>query len=650
MPWSTMRTDTRTGDRHKNRSGDRHKPRSRGIWQERIIGVDGEGWGTDEYGRQNYMLMIAADETGWSDHLYTGKRLQTEECLEFLFSLPKAHLTSYVFSYDVSQIFRDIPYETQNRIFDNGFDWPAIYWNGWGLQYVGHKMLRIHRKGQGNVTIYDAIGFWQQSYVKTVTSAKGINPDTIDIIKRGKARRGGNTANWQQELEYSIAECSTLSAVQKQVYSACLEAGYPLSSFYGAGSLAKAMLRKHKIEHALTPKPARFQPALDIMLEAAYFGGRFETIGVGRLDKIWSADIHNAYPHAATQLSCLHDAVWRYWRGGEILDGVYTVIWRCDPSMKWGPFPARDDKGRPCWPMEGKTVVHAPELREVMQNWPGVDVQILNGYNIVYKCSCRPFEWLREAYTKRLEYKASGDPKEKVFKLGPNAVYGALAQKVGKPKYRSIFYAGMITSITRTKLLRAIRQNPAAIAVATDSVWSTEPMDLPYTDALGDWGDEGALSDFWIVQPGLAFAESNFAVSKTRGIPKARMTAPDDAGITPWQRLMQEWEEKWNTPENIGIDIQLQRYVGLGLAKMFNNPTKCGRWEMSTRRIEFGSDKRPYFQASATRPLWRDIFPAPGEFEIYPASTNQVTEELLTMDDSPYIYDSVVDFMQSIHE
>jgi hypothetical protein len=665
----SARVDTRTGDRHKPRSGDRHKgprPLRQAQWERRIIAIDGEGWGVDEHGRQNYMLMVAADEHGWSDHLYTGKRLTTDECLSFMWNLPTAHLTSYVFSYDVSQILRDVPYETQNAIFTNGFTRPPIYWEGWSISYVAHKMLAIGRPGLGTLTVYDAIGFWQQSYLKTLEKSPGIDPTTFDLIKAGKERRTDDQHDWQQELTYSTAECSTLAYIQRTVYESCRTAGYPLSSFYGAGSLAKTMLRK-EVGHAIAPIDihlpkgasdglhASERKRFEWFLDAAYFGGRFETIGNGYLPRVYMADIRNAYPAAATLLPCLYGSYVRRSppslhgvlspngtiSGMPLPLGVWEITWTTQPGNPWGPLPQRTALGTPSWPMNGHGIAYTPEILAAAA-MPGVSVRILGGYILVAACRCQPWEWLKTAYAKRNAYKLAGDPREKVFKLGPNAVYGALAQNVGRPKYRSLFLAGLITATTRATLLDSIRANPDVVALATDSVWSTAPLALRFEDALGAWADEGPADDVWLIQPGLAYSEDALhTISKTRGIPLRIMNTPGEDLRTPWVILTESWRENWQSTEPVTCQISSTRYIGLGTAKNLNDPNASGRWVKQSRNIKFGSDKRPYFRPSTQRPLWRDSFPADVGWDITLASREIYAAELLEASEQPEICDDL---------
>src|SRR5215470_12093228 len=68
-------------ERERERRQSRKKPR-------RFLAIDGEGGGTDYEGRQNYLLMVAANSEETHVCHRDGDRLTTRDCLEFLLSLP----------------------------------------------------------------------------------------------------------------------------------------------------------------------------------------------------------------------------------------------------------------------------------------------------------------------------------------------------------------------------------------------------------------------------------------------------------------------------------------------------------------------------------------------------------------------------------
>ena len=83
-----------------------------------FIAIDGEGGGTDAFGRQDYNLMMAVSAEQ-EFVLNTGRRLTTIECFEFILGLPKdAHLVAFGLGYDATEILRDLPVPVLHRICD----------------------------------------------------------------------------------------------------------------------------------------------------------------------------------------------------------------------------------------------------------------------------------------------------------------------------------------------------------------------------------------------------------------------------------------------------------------------------------------------------------------------------------------------------
>jgi hypothetical protein len=114
-------------ERERKREGTRNRAKLRPF-----MAVDGEGGGTDEIGRQNYLLMVASGNTPGEERILhrDGKALSTRDCLEFILSLPaEAILGGYGIGYDVTQILRgikpaDIASDTEST---SGKEWPLLH-------------------------------------------------------------------------------------------------------------------------------------------------------------------------------------------------------------------------------------------------------------------------------------------------------------------------------------------------------------------------------------------------------------------------------------------------------------------------------------------------------------------------------------------
>jgi hypothetical protein len=88
----------------KNKIAENKAWKSRRRLNRPFIGCDGEGAGTDDQGRQNYLLFRMGDR-----ELYTGQRLKTSEILDFICDHPKGGiLVGFAFGYDTTMILRDL--------------------------------------------------------------------------------------------------------------------------------------------------------------------------------------------------------------------------------------------------------------------------------------------------------------------------------------------------------------------------------------------------------------------------------------------------------------------------------------------------------------------------------------------------------------
>jgi hypothetical protein len=116
----------------------------------------------------------------------------------------------------------------------------------------------------------------------------------------------------------------------------------------------------------------------------------------------------------------------------------------------------------------------------------------------------QPFSWVPGLFDQRNALKRAGDPRNIPLKLGLNSLYGKTAQGEGQkdskgvrqfPPYQSYVWAGLITSMTRARIIEAIGMNPGKVLnAATDGIFSRVPLALPNRGkGLGDWDEEDTL-------------------------------------------------------------------------------------------------------------------------------------------------------------
>lgn len=593
----TQKRETRTGNRHVRA---RAAP---------FLGVDGEGCGTDDLGRQHYMLLRAGER-----ELYTGDPLTTAQCLEFLCGLPpssKACPVGFSFGYDVTMILRDLSPERRARLLapkgEAGFN-AFVWWNGYGIAYLPRNFFRVCRsettrnadgtfttraiKGTSR-TIYETFGFFQCSFLAALKQFK-IGTEYLDFVETNKLARATFDEITPDIRRYCGIECDLLAQLMEQLRTNCAGAGIVPRTWNGAGKLAAALHRQRA-----TPRRADlvWPNELERFARAAYYGGRFEVTRVGMVSgPIHGSDICSAYPDAMRKLPCLTHGTWEQVTGADMRklgpDELYVSECRFDHSRHHDLFPGeklnlcglpiRKREGYIHWPAQGNGVYWSPEIKAAEKL--GCRVYHKSGWKYVKRCNCEPFAWIEELYEyrKSLGKSAAGYP----IKLAINSLYGKLAQRIGSPTWGNFIWAGLITAMTRAKLMDAASQNPSAIIMlATDGIFSTAPLDLDYGAKLGQWEAE-THPHIFVVQPGLYWGPPK---PKTRGIPAKffeTRTGQFEAAWAAFRRADKAGRKIASLWPSVILD-DFRMFIGLKLAQARNKPETAGQWKTCERKISF---------------------------------------------------------------
>jgi hypothetical protein len=201
------------------------------------------------------------------------------------------------------------------------------------------------------------------------------------------------------------------------------------------------------------------------------------------------------------------------------------------------------------------------------------------------QCNCQAFDWVEPLYDYRQSIGSQGPGYP--IKLGINSLYGKLAQRKGNGIYHNMIWAGLITAGTRAKLMSAIALAPEAIImVATDAVYSLQPLDLPVGKRLGDW-ELAELEDLFIVQPGLYWSPDK-RKKKSRGLSGSffeleERTQAFENAFSFWQAQdVNGVSEEFPT-----VTVPVPGFIGLKLALSRNKHEKAGCWVSDTRAISF---------------------------------------------------------------
>lgn len=591
--------------------------------EEPIIGVDGEGQDTPD-GGHIYTYLAAVDENGklvadaWNE-----RGLSLDECARMLLTLPKKALKfGFMFSYDVTKIAEQLPlvdryYLMRPSLRDEAvctecrvvFPSRTISCSGCAgelrqytrrVRYRGRSYDYFNgsfsvAKGRTSIKVWDCFRFFGCAFVEAVKDWNGYDPDgtpryelatkeQLERISAMKLKRGSFDVEEPEQIQrYCQDECHVLAKMMRKVKKAHDDAGIPLTSYYGAGSTATALLRANEVAAHKGPRHSDLSSQNDGIghaIAAAFFGGRFEDSMVGIIrEPVFGFDIASAYPFAQTFMPCLACGTWRRetrmtpakLKKARVAVAAYRVkplASRARKSLAWGPLPFRDEKGSISYGLNFTGWAWGPELVAALKGWP--DLVELTGEAWTYETVCdhKPFEFLPKVYRQRVEWGKEGAGK--ALKLGMNAGYGKTAQSIGDdPPFQSWTWAGLTTATARGQILDAIasaKDRWNVLTIATDGIYALE--DLPLNKApkstgtgdlpkpLGCWERKAIPDGVFVVKPGLYYKlGADLADVRARGIGRREVHAAMpklEAGFLAWDRANVEHH----------VPLQSRRFYG----------------------------------------------------------------------------------------
>lgn len=545
----------------------------------RIIAWDGEGIKLRGANRpQNYVLFgCSADVDNplqiSSEHDDLDFVRLADYMCDISDAFPNARHVGYFFGYDQNMIVKSLPWMVKHAIYEHGSARYRTDTATYRITIKFGKQIRIIRERDGrrsSVTVDDMGPFFASSFVKAYESMFADHVDDPDwqTVVSGKLARGGTTWSDLAEVRrYWEIEIRALERLATFFRDLMFEAGFPLTEWYGPGALAKKIRQLYRLgEHEHGGKEANIPPEVHHAAKSAFYGGHFEQYIVGRIrETVYGYDIRSAYPFAFTQVPSLREG--GFWQrvdkpGQDCAFGVYYVRYQCPNALTRKGYPIRgvtEPQPLPWRNADGEVVYSTivegwywrPEVDMVRELYPE-RVEIVEGWEWRPADDSRPWaDVLLPMFERRRELKAVGDPCQMAFKLGPNSLYGKMAQRTGwdvvnstPPRSHTLSLAGFITSYCRALIMRVVHQIPATdlIAVETDGIYCTTPpdsLDLPngIGPELGQWEVE-SFDEMMYVQNGLYLARSGDAWSKvkTRGIrrdqiqPDSMASYLDDCG------------------------------------------------------------------------------------------------------------------------
>lgn len=544
-----------------------------------------------------YVLLANSD----GGEVYNKKGLTTLECLEFLSTPVKGIPVWFAGNYDIHHVIKDFDIPTQKLFLAS----EPVSWGDYKLTYYPKKILTVKRGDTPMMTYYDSWGFFGCSFEQACKDILGELPDLIVYGKYYRARF--DLLPIGTIKKYNLTECKLLAQMMSKVREAVTfdigDIHVRPNRWHGPGAVASALLKKIPAVKAQQKIEDEWNPKIQDAIRRAYFGGRIELLKLGRQENIYAYDINSAYPSAIAECPKL-SAKWSYTPHPKTPLQTRSAIYHVEYDLRgWldsklasypGPFPQRSRIGYITFGAIGRVWVWADEL---LAAWPtyGKHIKLLGAYHQPYVVSDLG-EIVNAIYTKRREYKAAGDMRQLGLKLALNSMYGKFAQTRGTGVYRVVSYAGFITANCRSKLLAAALQSShSIIGFATDSIYSTRPLDLPISKKMGEWEASHYKKAIWI-QPGLACLtdDTDIIHDKARGFRPRSVPRPGTGDIAEDVKAIYaakkqtegiEWGGIFESIKTLGYaEVDTPIFVGHGLANAQPNAYGDKRLKITTTR------------------------------------------------------------------
>lgn len=561
--------------------GRKHSGPKKTKWERKlIVAWDGEGANRED-GTHIYNLIANSEGTRLFDKSPDG--LSSRSVLDFFikYGNPNAINVIYGGSYDVNMLLKDLPKDKIKELWIRG----DVYWEDFRIFYAPRKKLTVqkfylsgeHTVSKHTFTLWDVLGYFQSTFVVACRKWLGDLP-VLDEIEAMKFERNVFTAERLDEIvEYNRKECELLVKLMEALFDALDSVGIQLIRYDGAGSIAAALLKANNV------RSHKGDPNAEVLRWAqyGYSGGRIEAPKIGNASvPIYRNDINSAYPSACLDLPSYTGATWTFdkeWDGQDC--SMVHISWAYSTARRkrkpFYPLWYREYDGTILYPARGEGVYWGVEVRNVIKYMDPAEYEILGACNVHLANDIKPFAFLSDMYHARLVLKQSGNMASEAFKLGMNSIYGKLAQQVGFrngriPTYHQLLWAGQITASIRAQLYDAAMQHPkSVIAFATDALITTEPLDLPTSDKLGEWTYD-KFEGITIVQPGVYWLKGPEGWhDKYRGFDKGSLLREHIVGCWLMGR---------------DFTAQLTRFVGMGSALASMSFDKIWRsWDTQER-------------------------------------------------------------------
>lgn len=390
----------------------------------------------------------------------------------------------YNLRYDAGSLLQNLDRSSLSELRITGF----CEYKGFRYKVINNKFLSIAR-GKNNISIYDLYGFFLTSLDNACKQFLGRGK--IDIETK-TFTKSFITDNYDRIAEYCIEDARLVRDLGRKLIKYFEDFGVYPRKLYSTAYVSWTYFRTH-CPYIHVKKYWNENRLLLQYACASYSGGKFEVTRKGP-DMYYEYDIVSAYPYEIANLIDIREG--RVIRNKKYdSNSVYSFL---DVSLKI-PFnlanPTAIKNHNVCTFPVGliRRIITKSEYEYFVKN--NCDITINDAYHIHVKNITYPY---REEIYRLMELKSLYKVEKEEFKyhlvkILLNSLYGKMAQLIKtKQVYKAgaawnPIYSSVITANCRIRVSEMQRLYNSIVAVHTDSIISTKPLDIKTGSGLGEW-------------------------------------------------------------------------------------------------------------------------------------------------------------------
>lgn len=393
------------------------------------------------------------------------------------------NFVAFNLKFDAGSLLQFLPAKSLKLLQKNG----EVYFEDYFIKTIANKCLSI-RKLKNTIHIYDMMGFYTSSLEKAAQKYLGEGKLEVGSKKFTKKRVA---KEWNKIEEYCIKDAVLVKRLADRIIRKFEDFGVYPKKLYSVAYISY----QYFTTHCGYINVKRFWDKHRILLDYAmqsFNGGKFEVTTKGS-GKLYEYDIVSAYPYEIANLVDITDARIDY--NNEYMEKAIYGFLKCEIEIPYGVSSpvALKDKDLNYFPIGKFVKVITKTEYEYLVKY-GCTINIIDAIWLSKKYIIKPYE--KEIYNlmkmKDLYKKEGRKLDYHTIKIFLNSFYGKMVQLIKMDGFYKAgsswhpIFASVITANVRCRISEMQQLYKNVIAVHTDSIISTKPLDFPDSGGLGD--------------------------------------------------------------------------------------------------------------------------------------------------------------------